>query len=83
MQTLAVANPGSSTVEVTVAPLAGGRAVARVKVAAGGLVVFGPAVVGGLRPLVVHGHRPGVGRGGRRPDRRTGRRVGVGVPTRA
>src|SRR5665213_1166687 len=53
MQSLAVANPGSSTIEVTVAPLAGGRAVAMVKVAAGGQVVFGPEVVAGLRPLVV------------------------------
>ena len=53
MHSLAVANPGSSTVEVTVAPLSGGRAVAMVKVAAGGLVVFGPDVVAGLRPLVV------------------------------
>jgi len=53
MHSLAVANPGSSTVEVTVAPLAGGRAVAMAKVAAGSLVVFGADVVAGLRPLVV------------------------------
>ena len=53
MRGLAVANPGSSTVEVTVTPLGGGRAVAMAKVAVGSLVVFGPDVVAGLRPLVV------------------------------
>jgi hypothetical protein len=53
VQSLAVANPGSSPVEVVVTPLAGGRPVAMVKVAANGLVVFGAAEVGGLRPLVV------------------------------
>ncbi len=58
MQTLAVANPGSSPVEVTVAPLVGGRPVAMVKVAANGLVVLGPAAVGGLRPLVVSASGP-------------------------
>ena len=53
IQTLAVANPGSAPVQLTVTPLAGGRPVARLNVAGNGLVVLGPAVVGGLRPLVV------------------------------
>ena len=58
MQSLAVANPGPSAVEVTVTPLAGGRPVAMVRVAPNGLVVFGPAAVGGLRPLVVTASGP-------------------------
>lgn len=53
IQTLAVANPGPTSVQVVVAPLAGGRAVAMEHVAPNGVVVFGPAVVGGLQPLVV------------------------------
>jgi len=53
MQSLAVANPGPVPVDVAVTPLAGGHPVAMVTLAANGLVVFGPAVVGGLRPLVV------------------------------
>ena len=53
IQTLAVTDPGTSPVEVTVAPLSGGRPVAMVRIAPGGLVVLGTAVVGGLRPLVV------------------------------
>lgn len=58
MQTLAVANPGPSSVQVAVTPLSGGRAVAMVKVAPDGLAVFGPDAVGGLQPLVVSATGP-------------------------
>jgi hypothetical protein len=58
MQSLAVANPGPSSVEVVVTPLAGGHPVAMVNLAANGLVVLGAAVVGGLRPLVVTSSGP-------------------------
>jgi len=58
IQTMAIANPGSSSVEVTVTPLAGGRPVAMVTVAGNGLVVLGAAAVGGLRPLVVNASGP-------------------------
>ena len=58
MQSLAVANPGPTPVEVVVTPLAGGHPVAMVKLAANGLVVLGSAVVGGLRPLVVTSSGP-------------------------
>ena len=58
MQTLAVANPGSSPLTVTVSPLAGGRSVGRATVAAHGLVVFGPAALVGLQPLVVTASGP-------------------------
>jgi hypothetical protein len=58
IRSLAVADPGSSPVSVTVVPLAGGRPVAMARIAAGGLVVFGPAAVGGLRPLVVEATGP-------------------------
>jgi hypothetical protein len=58
MQSLAVANPGPVPVEVVVKALAGGHPVAIVKLAANGLVVFGTAVVGGLRPLVVTSSGP-------------------------
>ena len=58
MQSLAVANPGLVPVDVMVTPLAGGNPVARVKLAANGLIVFGAAVVGGLRPLVVTSSGP-------------------------
>jgi len=58
MQTLAIDNTGTSPVGVTVTPLAGGRPVAAFTVAGGGLVVLGPGVVGGLRPLVVNATGP-------------------------
>jgi len=58
IRTLAVADPGSAPVSVTVVPLAGGPPVARARVTAGGLVVFGAAAVGGLRPLVVEATGP-------------------------
>jgi hypothetical protein len=48
-----VADPGSAPVSVTVVPLGGGRPIAMARIGAGGLVVFGSAAVGGLRPLVV------------------------------
>ena len=43
---------------VTVLPLAGGRPVALARVSGGGLVVFGSAAVGGLRPLMVEATGP-------------------------
>jgi hypothetical protein len=58
MQTLAVANPGSSSVKVTVSQLAGGRPVGMAIVAANGLVVFGAAALVGLHPLVVTASEP-------------------------
>jgi hypothetical protein len=53
IHSLAVDNPGSAPVSVTVTPLSGGRPVAMARVAGGSVVVFGPAQVGGLEPLVV------------------------------
>ena len=53
IRSLAVADPGSAPVSVTVVPLGGGRPIAMARIGAGGLVVFGSAAVGGLRPLVV------------------------------
>jgi hypothetical protein len=58
MQTLAVANPGSSPLTVTVSPLDGGGSVGAVTVAAHGLVVFGQAALVGLRPLLVRASGP-------------------------
>ena len=58
IRSLAIADPGSSPVEVTVTPLAGGRPVARVMASPSGLVVLGASVVGGLRPLVVTASGP-------------------------
>jgi hypothetical protein len=58
IRSLAVADPGSAPVSVTVLPLAGGRPIAMARVSAGGLVVFGPAAVGGLRPLIVEATGP-------------------------
>ena len=58
IRSLAIAVPGSAPVSVTVRPLAGGRPIAMARVAAGGLVVFGPAAVGGLRPLIVEATGP-------------------------
>ena len=58
IRSLAVADPGSAAVSVTVVPLDGGRPIARARVAAGGLVVFGSAAVGGLRPLIVEATGP-------------------------
>ena len=58
MQSLSVANPGTSRVAVTVSPLGGGRPLTVMNVAPDSLTVFGPAVVGGLRPLVVSSSGP-------------------------
>lgn len=58
IHSLAVANPGGSPVDVTVAPLGGGSPLSRVKIAARGAVVLGPGQVGGLRPLVVTASGP-------------------------
>jgi hypothetical protein len=58
INTLAVADPGVSPVDVTVAPLGGGAVVARVRVAAGRVVILGANQVGGLRPLVVNSTGP-------------------------
>ncbi len=58
IRSLAVADPGSTPVEVTVVPLAGGRPVAMARVTGDSVVVFGSASVGGLRPLVVEATGP-------------------------
>jgi hypothetical protein len=58
IRSLAVADPESTPVEVTVVPLAGGRPVALARVTGNGVVVFGSAAVGGLRPLVVEASGP-------------------------
>ena len=58
IRTLAVANPGSVPVAVTVTPLTGGRPVAVARVGGGGVVVLGPAQVGGLEPLIVSATGP-------------------------
>lgn len=55
---LAVADPGGSAVDVTVTPLGGGAAVARARVTAGATTVFGSAQLAGLRPLVVTSSGP-------------------------
>jgi hypothetical protein len=53
IHSLAVADTGSVPVDVTVTPLSGGRPVGMARVAGGSVVVFGPAQVGGLAPLIV------------------------------
>ncbi len=58
IRSLAVADPESTPVEVTVVPLAGGRPVAQARVTGDGVVVFGAAAVGGLHPLVVEASGP-------------------------
>ena len=58
IRSLAVSDPGPQPVSVTVVPLAGGRPIAMARVTAGGLVVFGSAAVGGLRPLIVEATGP-------------------------
>lgn len=55
---LAVTVAGSTPAHVTVARLAGGAPMAHVTVPPGGPVILGPAVVGGLHPLVVTSDRP-------------------------
>jgi hypothetical protein len=50
---LAVGNPGSAPVDVTVTPLSGGRPVAMARVAGGSMVLLGQSQVGGLKPLIV------------------------------
>jgi hypothetical protein len=55
---LAVANPGPSSVEVSVRALGGGRPLATANVPADSVAVFGSAQVGGLRPLVVTASGP-------------------------
>ena len=50
---VAVENPGTGPVDVTVRRLEGGAAVATTTVPAGGMVLFGHGVVVGLQPLVV------------------------------
>ena len=53
ISTLAVGNPGSTPVEISVAPLSGGRPVAMVRIAGGNVVILGPHLVGGLKPWIV------------------------------
>jgi hypothetical protein len=53
INSLAVQNPWSHPVDVTVTPLAGGRPMAMARIAAGRVVMFGPDQVGGLKPLIV------------------------------
>jgi hypothetical protein len=53
VNSLAIADPGSSPVGVSVTRLGGGSPAVTFQVAAGGLLVLGPARVGGLHPLVV------------------------------
>jgi hypothetical protein len=55
---LAVANPGSSSVDVSVRALAGGRPLATARVPADSVAVFGSTQVGGLRPLVITASGP-------------------------
>ena len=57
-QSLAVAVPGPSAVDVTVTRLDNATVTARARVAAHGTVVFGPDRVGGLDPLVVTASGP-------------------------
>ncbi len=56
-RSLAIADPGSAPAQVVVAVL-GGRQVSTVTVAPGGLVVFGPHVVGGLDVFTVSSSQP-------------------------
>ncbi len=55
---LALANPGSAPLTVTVTPLTGGRPLATVRVPGDGVSVLGAGEVGGLRPLVVTASGP-------------------------
>ncbi len=55
---VAVANPGSSSVSVAIRQLQGGALVATARVSAGGVAVFGPKQVGGLQPLLVTASGP-------------------------
>ena len=58
LHSVAVANPGTNPVEVTVRPLSGGPPSAVVRVPAAGVVVLGPNQVGGLEPLLVDASGP-------------------------
>jgi hypothetical protein len=60
IRSLAVADPGSAPIQVTVVPLGGGRPLAMARAQPHGLVVFGAAAVGGLQPLVVTASGPAV-----------------------
>jgi hypothetical protein len=58
IRSLAVADPESTPVQVTVVPLGGGRPVALARVTGNGVVVFGTAAVGGLHPLMIEASGP-------------------------
>jgi hypothetical protein len=58
IDSLAVENPGSATVSVTVTQLSGGPAVGVARVPGGSVVVFGSTQVGGLQPLIVSATEP-------------------------
>jgi hypothetical protein len=58
INSLAVANPGSAPIDVTVTRLSGGRRVAMARVAGRSVVMFGPTAVGGLKPLIVSATGP-------------------------
>jgi len=58
LDNLAITDPGSSPVQVTVTRLGGGSPAVTVQVPAGGLSLLGPARVGGLHPLVVSATGP-------------------------
>jgi hypothetical protein len=55
---LAVVNPGSAPVNVTVTPLGGRRPVATFRIPRNGTYVLGAGLAGGLRPLVVGASGP-------------------------
>jgi hypothetical protein len=57
-ESLAVVNPGSASVAVTVTPLAGGTPVATFRVPGNGVTVLGAPEVRGLRPVVVVASAP-------------------------
>ncbi len=55
---LAVADPGPSPTRVTIADLGSGHPLAVVTVGAGRLMVLGPLLVGGLKPVTVSATQP-------------------------
>jgi hypothetical protein len=57
LNSLAVANPGPSKARVTIADLGSSRPLAVVTVGAGQLMVLGPLLVGGLKPVTVSSTR--------------------------
>jgi hypothetical protein len=83
LDSLAVANPGASPVDVTVARLADGHPIATIRVPALGVVVLGPTQMSGLEPLMVTSSGPVVVETDSKPSGAPGTVSSAGFPFRA